>query len=52
MCSCRKKTAATATATKWVVSYPGGGTETKSSEMAAKLASGKVPGATYSAKTS
>lgn len=46
MCNCRKNKTATP-ATRYIVTYPGGGTETKTSEVAAKLAAGKVPGATY-----
>lgn len=34
----------------WTVTYPDGRTETKRSEAAAKLATSRVPGATY-AKT-
>ncbi len=46
MCSCSKKKGASVT-TKYVVTYPNGSTETKTSELAAKLAAGKMPGAKY-----
>lgn len=46
MCNCRKNKAAT-TATKYLVIYPDGTTDTKTSEVGAKLAAGKVPGATW-----
>ncbi len=46
MCSCSKGKKATST-TKYLVTYPNGNTETKTSELAAKLAAGKIPGAKY-----
>ena len=49
MCNCRKNKSTPAT--KYVVTYPGGGTETKTSEIAAELAAGKVPGARYAPQT-
>jgi hypothetical protein len=45
MCSCSKKRPAATT--KYLVLYPDGRTETKTSEMAAKLSAGQVPGATW-----
>lgn len=48
MCSCSKSKTAK-TAKKYTVTYPGGGTQTMTSELAAKLAAGKVPGAKYAA---
>jgi hypothetical protein len=48
VCSCRKNKAATGTT--YTVTYPGGGTTDVTTLMAAKLAAGKVPGATYTAK--
>jgi len=36
-----------ATPTGWVVTYPDGKSETKTSEIAARLAAGRVTGATY-----
>lgn len=50
MCNCRKGATPTATATKYLVTYPNGGTETKTSEIGAKLAAGRVPGATWKAQ--
>jgi hypothetical protein len=47
MCSCGKKS----NAKSYIVSYPNGGTEKVSSELAAKLKVGKFPGATYAAAT-
>lgn len=49
MCNCRKNRAAKGAT--YTVTYPNGATETKSSEVAAKLAAGKVPGATWKAST-
>lgn len=40
MCSCSKK---------FLVTYPDGRTETKSSAVAARIAAAKVPGATWAA---
>jgi len=42
VCRCR---------TKWVVTYPDGRTEIKHSAVAARIAAGKVPGATYAAES-
>lgn len=50
MCSCRKGNASTAT--RYTVIYPNGATETKTSEVGAKLAAGRVPGARYEAQPS
>lgn len=47
MCNCSRRTTARET---WRVTYPAGsgrGTETKTTEIAAKLAAGRVPGASY-----
>lgn len=49
MCNCRKGKAATR-ATQYLVLYPDGTKETKTSEIAAKLAVGRVPGATWTAQ--
>lgn len=49
MCNCRKGKAASV-ATKYLVLYPDGRTETKTSEMSAKLAAGSTPGATWTAQ--
>lgn len=49
MCNCRKSKSAT-TATRYVVTYPNGATETKTSEVGAKLAAGRVPGSTWVAQ--
>ena len=46
MCSCNKGKARGAT-TKYQVTYPNGNSEVKTSQVAAKLAAGKVPGAKY-----
>lgn len=46
MCSCSKKKGG-AGVTKYTVTYPNGNSETKTSELSAKLAAGKVPGAKY-----
>lgn len=46
MCNCRKNKTSN-TATRYVVTYPNGSTETKTSEISAKLAVGKIPGSTY-----
>jgi hypothetical protein len=45
MCSCGGGKA------KWVVTYPDGHTETKSSAVAARIAASKVSGATWSRAT-
>lgn len=49
MCNCKKKTNP-ATATKYLVLFPDGSKTTKTTEIAAKLAAGAVPGATWTAQ--
>ncbi len=44
MCNCRKGKGAAA---RYIVTYPNGSTDSKTSEVAAKLAVGRVPGAKY-----
>jgi hypothetical protein len=50
MCNCGKSRTASRSGQTWTVTYPAGhavGSETKSTEVAAKLAAARVPGATY-----